>query len=291
LKKTFHSAVGILLIVAALAGIIISSAGIAGIWKVKEIAQVRLSETIDILDSTLDATTAALSVASDSLNSALVSIDTLSMTFVASQKSLSDTVPLIDTFAVMSGEELPESIKATQGAMQSAQASAGIVDNTLGLLSKIAFLGIPAYDPPVPLSEAFGNISDSLDPLVVSLSSVQQPLMDAKSNLNQMETQFTMISANIDGIHASISSAGGVIDQYQGVLAQLKQQTTGMRQSIPATLNAVAWFFTIFFIWLGLTQVGLLMQGAEMLGLEFDRRSKPESPKPQETQPTSQPVA
>ncbi len=44
---------------------------------------------------------------------------------------------------------------------------------------------------------------------------------------------------------------------------------------MPRTLDGISTFITIALIWLALSQLGLLMQGLEMLGLNFVKE-KPE---------------
>ena len=71
------------------------------------------------------------------------------------------------------------------------------------------------------------------------------------------------------GIKTSLSDAQGVTDQYLTVLEDLGEQVEISKKKLPAALGSISWFITIALVWLALTQLGLLMQGAEMLGLNF----------------------
>ena len=63
--------------------------------------------------------------------------------------------------------------------------------------------------------------------------------------------------------------------QYLDVLEDLELQLDKTRENMPRTLDGISTFITIALIWLALSQLGLLMQGLEMLGLNFVKE-KPE---------------
>ena len=175
----------------------------------------------------------------------------------------------MDSLKKMTVEDLPGALSSTKIAFQSAQASAGVIDNTLSLLTAIPFLSTPSYNNQPPLSTAFGGVSDSLDPISESLTSMEGSLSSTKDNLGEIEGSFSDISGSLSGIKTSLSDAKEVTDQYLTVLEDLREQVEGSKKKLPATLDAIAWFITIALVWLALTQLGLLMQGAEMLGLDF----------------------
>ena len=144
-------------------------------------------------------------------------------------------------------------------------------------LSAIPFLGITGTNNAVPLSASLADLSNSLDPISDSLASMEGSLAASKDNLSAIGASSADIANNIAAIRASLGQARQVITQYESVVATLQQQVAAARQNAPTALDRVAWFITIVLIWLGLTQIGLLLQGLEMLGFDFNR-PKRESP-------------
>ncbi len=294
--RRFYAFIGVLLIGAAVAGLIISVAGTIGLWRVQRRITVGLDNAFALLDTTLQATTDGLDVAGQSLDQADQSLDTLVATIQTTGQTVSDTLPLIDAISQVTVHDLPVTISSTQTALASAQASAQVVDVTLAALTSIPFLPLAQYQPAVPLSDALGTVSDSLDHIPASLVSLEHSLATASTNLQTIEAQFDRIAADIDGLGLSLAAARSVINQYGQVVATLQAQLALARDNLPRQIDTIAWFITLALIWLGLTQVGLLMQGLEMLGLEYAKpRRAPEAalapvaPAPEPAPPSTRP--
>lgn len=268
-RRLTFSFLGVLLIVASVAGILISLVGIIGLWRIERTAKTSVMDTLDLLGTTLQATTEGMSIASGSLDQADASLDAVTDMLKATGQSVQDMVPFIETMRQMTTVDLPDAISSTKIAFQSAQTSALVIDNTLAILNAIPFISTPAYEEQPPLSVAFGGVTSSLDPISESLQSMDESLSTTKDNLSEIDGAFENIADSMNQIKTSLSDAQGVSAQYLEVLEDLSAQVESSRTKLPATLNSIAWFLTIALIWLALTQIGLLMQGAEMLGLNF----------------------
>lgn len=269
MRRITFSILGILLIIAAIAGILISVVGIIGLWRIEKNAKVSLVNTLDLLGTTVQATHDGLEIASQSLDQADDSLTAVTDMLEATGRSVQDMVPFMDSLKQMTTDDLPGALSSTKTAFQSAQASAGVIDNTLSILTAIPLFSTPAYENQPPLSEAFGGVSQSLDPISESLTSMEGSLNSTRDNLGEIESAFGDIADNLSGIKTSLNDAQGVTDQYLGVLEDLDEQVERSQKKLPATLDTIAWFITIALVWLAITQLGLLMQGAEMLGLNF----------------------
>jgi methyl-accepting chemotaxis protein len=278
MKRGFYFTIGALLIIASLAGLVICVGGIYGAWQVRERLVTSLNNTLALLENTLKATSGALVVANDSMDTATKSVEALAETIRTTGRSVNDTLPMIDSLAKLTTVDLPETIKTTQDALDSAKTSAVTIDSTLKLVTTIPLLPLPAYDPPVPLGEALGDVSTSLDPLPESLLSMKDSLANTKTNLGQIGGQFDTIAADVNEINASLVNAKNVIGQYQQVVATLEGQIGLTKTSLPNLVNIMAWVFTVVLVWLGLTQVGLMMQGFEMIGMGLVREEKEPEP-------------
>lgn len=274
MRRSVFFFLGILLIAASLAGLVISAAGIAGVWRFEKDLQTGLERTLNLLDTNLQTTADGLHVADNSLDKATGSLDTLEEAIQATKKSVHDSVPLIDTVTQLTTLDLPNTISSTQQALGSAQSSARIVDSTLTMLTAIPLLRVSPYQTQGSLGDALGDVSASLDQIPQSLSSMDESLSNARANLSTTEEQLSAIALDVSDISTSISDAKGVTKQYLQIVSGLQQQLAIARNNWPGYMDAVAWFVTVALVWLGLTQVGLLVQGLEMMGLNLAKRSE-----------------
>lgn len=279
MKRVIFSFLGILLIVASLSGMAISTFGIVGLWRIETDIKTSVEDTLSLLDTALETTSDGLIIASRSLEQADNALASVGGAVQAAGDSVEETLPLLDTLAEVTTQELPQTISKSQQAIQSAQASAKIIDSTLSTLASIPLIGLRGYDGTRPLSGSLAELSRSLDPISDSLASMKDPLTTSKDSLAAIGQSTGEIASDINNIRASLAQARQVTGQYTSLVETLHQKVKTSQKNTPATLDRVAWFLTIALAWLGVTQIGLMMQGLEMLGLEFTQ-AKRDAPEP-----------
>jgi hypothetical protein len=267
---TFRRITGYALILASIAGLLFSLAGIIGIWGVQRDVKESLTETIDLLDLTLVTTTQGLIVVDESLTKASTDVRALSDTLRTTGRAIRDTNPMVVEVSELVADELPDAILKTQTALTSAQASARLIERTLTVISNLPLLPIESYNPPVPLDTALGDVVTSLEPIPESLTSMEATLNTSRGNLIMIEAEFNIMARHINDINTSLSDARTVIGQYQEVVSSLQEGIGNLKANLPVWLNMATWFITFGLIWLGLTQLGLLAQGFEMISHRED---------------------
>ena len=276
MKHIIYKILGISLVLASLVGLAVAIIGITGVWKFEGKVLASLENMLAFLDTTLQTTADGLEVANTAIDQADDSLDTLVKTIETTGKSVQDLVPMLDVLTAITTIELPDTITSTQKALNSAQSSANIIDSTLQFIASIPFLGVKQTEKQAPLGDALGEVSDSLDGVPNPLRSMDVSLTDARTNLGSIESKFKAISEDINKIGDSLAIAKDVTTQYQDVVATLQEKVSRTRQDLPVTLALIAIIFTVGFVWLGLTQIGLMMQGLEMMGVKFGKPVKPE---------------
>jgi peptidoglycan hydrolase CwlO-like protein len=204
-------------------------------------------------------------VADASLTQATTNVTSLGITLQTTGQAINDTSPLVDTIKVLIADDLPVTISATQSALDSAKSSARLIESTLRIITSIPLLPLEDYNPPIPLETALGNVSTSLESLPESLASMEESLNTSQDNLVLIEAEFNTMAQQVEEINTSLTDARLVIGEYQQVVATLDQQIAGLEENLPRWIGILAWFFTFALIWLALTQLGLLAQGAEMV--------------------------
>lgn len=267
---------GFLFVVTAVLGVIFSIGGIALVWFIKEPLQKNLTVTFDLVEATIKATTAGLTVADQSLKKAQSDVTSLQNTVSSAGKAIDDTVPLIDTMRSLMGGTLPETVQSIQAAIDSSQAAVASIESTLQLLSTFPILPIEPYQPEVTLTESLGVVSKNLEPIPESLKEMDSTLQTSQGNMTVIAAQVNIISRDVGDLKTSLYQTQQVLSQYQAVLTTLEDQVINIKSQLPGIINALSWMGTIFFIWLGIMQLGLLTQGLERIRVERTSQEQPE---------------
>ncbi len=257
--------IGITFVVAAIFGLIFSLAGVVFVWVVKEPITQNLVSTIDLIETTLEATSSGLTVAEDTLTQAITDLGNLESTIQTASKTLEDSVPMVETLSSLTSESLPGAIEATQTGLNSVQDAARSIESTLRLITSIPFIPIESYDPEVSFTDALDDVSSSLEPIPDSLLEMEKTLNKTKGNLVLISAQVRIIARNIGDLKTSLYQVQLVVGQYQDVITVLQSRVETFRSNLSTIITISIWLFTIIFIWLGIAQLGLLTQGLERI--------------------------
>jgi prefoldin subunit 5 len=255
--------IGITFIVAAIFGLIFSIAGIALVWGVKAPLTANLVNAIDLIDTTLEATSSGLVVVDDTLTRTISELNTLENTVQTASKGVDDSVPMVEALSGLLSGSIPQAIETTQTGLTTLQDAAGTLESTLQLLTSIPFLPIESYSPEVPFTTALEDVSLSLDAIPESLSEMEETLNSTQGNLVMLAAQVRIISRGISDLKADLYEIQLVLDQYQNVIATIQDKVDAFRANMYTIISVTVWLFTIIFIWLGIAQIGLLTQGLE----------------------------
>lgn len=256
--------VGIALLGAALLGLVLSIIGLVLIFAVGARAEAAVLRELDVLDEALTTTSEGLVVAGAALTDTAQTINSLSRTFVSVSVTISETETIISTMADLTSEDLPQTINTTRQALDSAQATAQIVDGVLGSLS---FFGL-GYNPEVPLNEALGEVSNSLAPLPPALNEISRGLSTANRNLATVAEDLYTVTLGLDAIAVSVAEMTTVITRYELVIGSLQGEVALVRASVPGWFFAGRLGMSLLILWFAVAQLALFTRGWELLGHE-----------------------
>jgi hypothetical protein len=257
--------VGLLLILAAAAGIIFSIVGLIEIWRYRPAVTKTVIDNLALFDQTLNTTQGVLTIVGQVVETTTVGVDSLQTTTQALAQMIHSTNPMLDSLISLTSEGLPAAVSATQTSLASAQSSALLIDNVLAALTSIPFSPVAAYEPAVPLHTALAQVSGSLNTLTPSLTTINTSLAEGKTNLVVMETELNKISETTKGIDSTLGSAQTIIDQYKAATIQLKANMEATQRAAPAWMTTITWILSFVLGWLLVAQLGLGMQGLTML--------------------------
>jgi uncharacterized coiled-coil protein SlyX len=270
MKSILARIIGIVLVIATAAGIVLSLIGIVQIWRLKAIAEESLMGNLDLLDSTLAITLEGLTTVEKTLQSTTDSLDSLGEATSVITQSLAAPRPALDSLSELVSKDLPATITSTQTSLKSAQSSALLIDNILTALTKIPLLSLDRYAPEVPLHVALGEVSDDLGAIRPSLNIIENSLDVTDKNIDTLSTQMTNLSNGIQQINENLAGAQVVIDKYQDAFPKLQGKIDTAQEKLPGQITSLAWILSFALVWLVIIQLGLLLLGLQYLGIKVN---------------------
>jgi hypothetical protein len=257
--------IGYLLILAAAGGIIFSLAGLVFIWSYKPVLTRSVKENLALVDQSLGSTQEVLTIVDNMVQAPSIDIASLQTTVESVAKTMQDVDPALETLIQLTSQDFPNAITSTKSSLAAAQGSALLIDNVLTALTSIPLLTVTPYQPDVPLHIALANVSSSMDTLLSSMSGITTSLSDARENLANMDEGITSILDTTQTIVDTLDSAKEIISQYQTLLTELTTKVETAQINAPTWITAAAVILSFLFLWLLIAQLGLGLQGIDLL--------------------------
>lgn len=276
----FRRIIGFLIIIVGVVGLIISG-GIAyfGSQAVDALGA-GLTATVDLLDETVNTTTASLENVKATLGQANDALTTVSDATRNMAVTLHDTQPLMDQVTVMATGTVPDGIEAVNNAFPNLAGVADAIDTTLTRLSNLQLnqtiqagpftvplnfdLGI-SYKPREPFDDAILSVGESLIPLPDQLREMETNLNTTVTNLGNIADNIDALAVNIDGVNMTVEQFVPLLDQYIGLLGQITTSLTSARDQINANLAMIKWVVIGLAVWFALYQIVPIYFGYRML--------------------------
>jgi uncharacterized phage infection (PIP) family protein YhgE len=264
MKTFFSRLVGVLLVVASFAGIILGIAGIFIIWNEEGSISAQVGDSLVLLDQTLDTTQDGLSILGSTLENASSQVDAIQDTTATTADTLATTTPILDSLANLFGTKLIDVVTDTQLSLAAAEASATLIDDTLSVISSIPIIGT-RYEPGTSLATSMDQISESLGELPSSFNEIEQNLTSTSANLGEVQNDIEDLYASLGDISQNLQDAQAVIQEYQEITIDLQAKVDQFQQNFPGRLARLAWGITFILAWVAIASLGLFTQGLELL--------------------------
>jgi flagellar basal body rod protein FlgC len=262
-KKLF----GIVMISISILGFLLSIFLIYQIWHYRQPVINGLQSGLDHASSLLQTTDEGLAVIDQVVSNVYTSTLYLSDATNTLAQTMQGTTSFMDSAGTFIGEDLINTITNTQTALDSAQASAAVIDNILGTISKVPFLGIN-YDPATPLNTALGEVTSSLDPVQESLKNFQTNLVTTHTNMQVMSDQLSALDKKIVTINENLAQAQTTIGDYRTEVNSIKLSVARAKANLSTWITAIAGIITLIILLLVIVQIGMLLQGITLLAPE-----------------------
>ncbi len=267
-------AIGIGMVCLSILGILLSVFLLYQVWHLRQPVINGLQSGLDHASSLLETTDEGLLIIDQVVSNVYTSTLYLNDATDALAQTMRSTTSFMDSASNFVGDDLITTITNTQTALNSAQASAAVIDSILGTISKVPFIGIN-YDPATPLNTALGKVTSSLDPVQQSLKNFQTDLATTQTNMQALSDQLSGLEQKIVTINKNLAQAQKTIENYRAEVNSMKISVANAKGNLSTWITAIAAIITLIIISLVAIQIGMLLQGLTLIAPE---RRDPEIP-------------
>jgi hypothetical protein len=258
--KINNRTLGILLIILASIGLLISLAGISVSWIVKPSLQRNLLTLVDSLQLTLTNTGEGLVVLDLALDNVKDNLGIIVSTMENLDGTFNGVSSSLETSADLVGDDLRLTIIETQIALSSASSSAELIDDTLSVISRIPFIGAN-YQPEVPLHTSLDSVAESMDGIPESLEMMEGNLTDTADGLIILNDNLLELSEELTKFDTDLEDTQNVLEEYQSIIDSSEEQLLKFRNNLPRNLTLLSIFISGTLFSLAVAQCIALFQG------------------------------
>jgi hypothetical protein len=234
------------------------------IWSLRGRLTTGVEHGLDLLSETLLTSDRALTNVDNQLVVARDSLASVEQTTRNVAAMMGETRDSLRTSSTIVGTELPATVLATQTAIQNARTSARLVDDVLGALSAIPFLGVD-YRPEVPLNEELGNMARSLDRLPALSTDLSKQLESTATELDDARQETDELSETLEKAQARFAESRSIVAEFRGEVGDSRAMVEQARGQAGGAITWLALGLTFVLAWLTVLQIAALALGLDWL--------------------------
>jgi uncharacterized protein YukE len=268
---------GVFVMLAGILGLVLSLAGLVGIWVVKPTIATFADSTIVTLNTSITTSQDVMKITGEALGATITSVDALSAMLDTTANSVEETQPVFDQINTIMGETLPSTLGSATDSLKTAQQAAAVLDSAIKSLDTFRFVlsAVPLvgsfveqptqpYNPEVPLADSLGSLAADLEELPATFSDMATNLDKADDNLALIQGNLTTMSGSVALISQSLGEYQAMITQSQSSMQNLTSMLTNIQTNLDSILNGAAIVISLFFVWLLTAQIVIFSQGWEL---------------------------
>ncbi len=268
---------GVFVMIAGIIGLLLSLAGLAGIWMAKPVITSSLDTTLATLSTTVETSKDTLAITYDALGATIDSVDGLSEMLVTTAATVEDTQPVITEVTVLMGVTLPETLQAATDSLLTAEQAAKSLESAIvsfetfqAIIGATPFLNafVPAtqttYSPEKPLADSLGELAVSIAEIPPSFEVMSTQLGSADDNLDSLKGSLETMSQSVSRISDSLEEYQAMISQSEASMDDINTLLNNVQSNLDRILTAATVVLVLFFLWLLAAQVVIFSQGYEL---------------------------
>lgn len=257
--------IGLILIITAVFGWLLSLGGIAALWSSKPVVTTTSIDLVDSITISLDATEQMLAVLNLSLQQAKSSLDQVASTLDDFGKTIGATSSVLQSISDIIGNDFVDLLNNTVAGLGAMEKTSQLIDNTLIFVSAIPFFGGSQYRPEVPLSTSVAGLSADLKEMPVSLMQISQEMETTATSLEPVPGSLQVLSAELTQVKVNLENAEKLTVEYQRIIDDYQGRLAAFQSSLPGIIQNLFLVITLFILWVAFAQIGLFTQGLERL--------------------------
>jgi chromosome segregation ATPase len=237
--------------------LVLSIAGIFAVWIYNEPLTQKVTAQLSDIDGQLAQAESTLKNSELELARALRIVDAAQSSLEKLTQQTSSAASLFDNIRSTLDDQLLPELKTTRSRIQSARSSLESLQSVL--------TGVGNFIPGLDLSAPGKVVSD----LIASTKSLDTEIVNVEAMTQQASTFVSdtsfLLGGDMSSTRASLQSFLTSIHEYQKKVADWRQQASDLKESAPGWIDQASIALTIFLIWFGISQFGLLLHGLNTL--------------------------
>ncbi len=259
-----------MLIFTSIFGVLIALGGLYLTWTTLPGITRSTTQAVELMDAFLQSTTDLIEILDGSLEKSVSTFAAAGEALASTGEALHSTSEMTGAVGDLIGGQIASLISQTHDSLVTVQSSARLVDDTLGLISKVPLLGA-RYAPETSLEESITGVATSLETVPARLSEVQSSLKDASTDIGALQGELTTLSTDLLQIKADLHDAQQIMGNYQGMINQARDSLASIRGNLIRSIRLAGWVVSAVLVWLLLAQLGIFFQGLNLLQRPVNR--------------------
>ena len=233
--------------------LVLSIAGIFAVWLYNEPLTERVTTQLNEIDTELAAAEVTLQSSEEELRRALRILDASQAALDKLTRQTNSAESLFDSIQSTLDDRLLPELKTTRAQIESARTALVSLQSILE--------GVSNFVPGVDLSLPGRVVSD----LITSTKSLDTEIANVETLAQQASTFVSdtsyLLGGDLTQTRESLQNFLTSIQAYQEKVKVWRQQAVDLKENAPKLIDQASIVLTIFLLWFGLSQFGLLLHG------------------------------
>ena len=236
--------------------LVLSVVALVSIWYYRPILTNQALAQLGQADSELTQGRAALDNGKTELQRTLRIVDAADKSLSAMKEQMASAKSLTDQVNGTLNSQLIPGLQGVRNKVDQLRGTLENLRNSLKTLNSVPFLNLN-----LPGDQFLAGLIGDVDNLDKEIASVQQLTQKASTFVG--DTSY-LLGGNLTDTKMRIQNLLNVVTEYDQKVGGWQTQVRGLIVSVPRWINEAAVGLTIFLIWFGISQFGLILHGLAM---------------------------
>jgi small-conductance mechanosensitive channel len=236
--------------------LILSVAGIGAAWIYNEPLTREATARLQEVDSTLAQIQSDLLNAKAEVERALRIIDSAEQALASLAEQATDAKDILGSVTSTLDDQLIPGLKTTRDSISQVRGTLEELRATLDQVNSLPFV-----DLNIPGDELLADILSGMDSLDTGLADVQGLAQRASTFVS--DTSY-LLGGDFKDTKQHLLDLGLVLDDYDIQITNWRTQVGTLIESLPGWIDRASVILTVFLLWFGLSQFGLILHGLNL---------------------------